>query len=121
MSIPIALAIAAATAAMIVTPAASQANPPANATPPFNSTAPRTTTTAPAIANPNDTNKTTAAPVPGANSFTKGQVETRLNDNGYSSVSGLMKDDQSVWRAKAMKSGKKVDVTVDYQGNITAQ
>ena len=58
-------------------------------------------------------------PVPGANSFTEGQARERLEDNGYTSVSPLKKDDQSIWRGTAMKAGKKVGVAVDYKGNIT--
>jgi hypothetical protein len=85
-----------------------------------NTAAPRTSTTPPAVANPSDTNKTTAAPVAGKNSFTEEQVKERLADNGYTNVSGLRKDDKSVWHGKADKSGKAVTVSVDYQGNITA-
>lgn len=81
--------------------------------------APRTTTTPPAVVDPDNTNKTTAAPVEGKNSFTEAQVTKRLNDNGYSNVTGLMKDAQSVWHANAMQGGKPVKVAVDYQGNIT--
>lgn len=81
----------------------------------------RTTTTPPAVANTSDINKTTAAPVAGKNSFTESQVMKRLEDNGYTTVSGLMKDDQSVWHGKAMKDGEPVTVAVavDYQGNVT--
>src|SRR4051812_30186230 len=37
------------------------------------------------------------APVPGANSFTESQARSRIEDAGYSNVSGLRKDDQGVW------------------------
>jgi hypothetical protein len=30
--------------------------------------------------------------------------------NGFSNVSGLRKDDSGVWRGKAMKDGKSIDV-----------
>ena len=43
----------------------------------------RTTTTPPAVANPSDTNRTTAAPVAGRNSFTEDQARKRFMDNGY--------------------------------------
>lgn len=79
----------------------------------------RDTTTPPAVTNPSDTSRTTAAPVAGKNSFTEDQARTRLQDNGYTQVSELRKDEQSIWHAKAMKSGKAVGVTLDYQGNIT--
>jgi hypothetical protein len=33
----------------------------------------------------------------------------------------LMMDDKGIWRGKASKDGKSVDVTVDFQGNINAR
>jgi zona occludens toxin (predicted ATPase) len=62
-----------------------------------------------------------SAPVAGANSFTEAQAKSRIEANGYSTVSGLMKDDKGIWRGKASKDGKSVDVTVDFQGNINAR
>ena len=53
-----------------------------------------------------------AAPVPGANSFTESQAKDRIAKAGYSDVSGLRKDDQGVWRGTATKSGKSVGVSV---------
>lgn len=76
--------------------------------------------TAPAAVATSSTNNTTAAPVPGANSFTMAQAQKRMEDQGYSQVSGLAKDANSIWRGHAMKDGKAVDVALDYQGNITA-
>lgn len=61
------------------------------------------------------------APVAGANSFTEGQAKSRLESNGYTGVSNLMKDDKGVWRGKAMHGGKQVDVSLDFQGNINAR
>jgi opacity protein-like surface antigen len=61
------------------------------------------------------------APVSGANSFTEGQAKSRIESNGYSQVSGLRKDDNGVWRGKAMKDGKSVDVSLDFQGNVFAR
>ena len=61
-----------------------------------------------------------AAPVAGANSFTMAQAQKRIEDQGYTQVSALAKDDKSIWRGHAMKNGKAVDVALDYQGNITA-
>jgi opacity protein-like surface antigen len=72
----------------------------------------------PAIVTPNSPNNSTA-PAEGANSFTEGQAKSRLESNGFSGVSGLAKDGQGVWRGKAMRAGQSVDVSVDYQGNIT--
>ena len=60
-------------------------------------------------------------PVAGANSFTEGQAKSRIETGGYSNVTALKKDDQGVWRAKAMKDGKSVDVSLDFQGNVVAR
>ncbi len=61
------------------------------------------------------------APAAGANSFTEGQAKSRIEGHGYASVSGLRKDDQGVWRGTAMKDGKSVSVSLDFQGNVTAR
>lgn len=61
------------------------------------------------------------APVAGANSFTQGQAKSRIEANGYANVRDLRKDKQGVWRGKAMKDGKSVSVSLDFQGNVTAQ
>ena len=74
-----------------------------------------TTSPTPAPNAPADAN----APLPGANSFTEGQAKSRLEANGYSSVSELKKDDNGVWKGTATHSGAKVNVSVDYRGNIT--
>jgi len=91
-------------------------------------TATAPTTTAPATTAPAATSSTTshstastAAPVAGANSFTESQAKSRIEAAGYSDVSGLAKDTNGVWRGKAAKAGKNVDVALDYQGNITAR
>lgn len=60
----------------------------------------------------------TNAPLPGANSFTEGQAKSRLEANGYTAVTGLKKDDNGVWKGSAMSAGAKVNVSVDYRGNI---
>jgi hypothetical protein len=73
-----------------------------------------TTSPAPAPA-PADAN----APLPGANSFTEGQAKSRLEANGYTDVTGLKKDDNGVWKGMATHTGAKVNVSVDYRGNVT--
>ena len=70
----------------------------------------------PAVSTPHTTNP--AAPVEGANSFTEGQAKSRIEANGFSNVSGLTKDNRGIWRGKASKDGKQVDVTLDFQGNV---
>jgi hypothetical protein len=61
------------------------------------------------------------APVTGANSFTEGQAKSRIESSGYGNVTNLKKDDNGVWRGKAQKDGKSVDVSLDFQGNVVAR
>ncbi len=74
----------------------------------------------PAVNSPNSP-PNPGAPAAGANSFTEGQAKSRIETNGFSDVSGLAKDDSGVWRGKAKKDGKAVDVSVDFQGNVTSR
>lgn len=73
----------------------------------------------PAVATPNETNPD--APVEGANSFTEEQARDRMIEAGYADVTELKLDDKGVWQGKAMKDGKSVAVSLDYQGNIVAK
>lgn len=57
----------------------------------------------------------------GANSFTEGQARSRLEGAGLMNVTDLAKDDQGIWRGKAMRNGQNVTVGFDYKGNIAAQ
>ncbi len=57
----------------------------------------------------------------GRNSFTRGQASKRLAGAGFSTITDLKKDDQGIWRGKAMKDGASVTVGFDYKGNIGAQ
>jgi hypothetical protein len=61
------------------------------------------------------------APVAGSNSFTEGQAKARIESRGYSNVTNLTKDDTGIWRGKAQKDQKSLDVSLDFQGNVTAQ
>ena len=61
------------------------------------------------------------APVAGANSFTEGEARSRIESRGFAQVSGLKLDSEGVWRATANKDGKRVNVALDYQGNVVAQ
>ena len=121
---------AAAMLALVASPVLAQTTPakPLPATPP--------SVTAPSAATPSVPNTTTpgtvlrpstadtpmkavpGAPLAGANSFTESQAKARIEANGFSNVSGLKKDDGSIWRGTAMKDGKSVSVALDYQGNI---
>jgi len=70
--------------------------------------------------NTSDSKNRTAAmgPVKGSNSFTEGEAQSRIQDKGFSKVSGLKKDDDGIWRGRAMMGGQQVDVALDYQGNV---
>jgi len=92
---------------LLVAPAVAQ-NPPAQKGPGNN-----------AVNSPNTNNANT--PVAGANSSTEGQAKSRIESSGFANVSGLKKDDQGVWRGKAQKDGKSVDVSLDFQGNVIAR
>ncbi len=63
-------------------------------------------------------NRQTGMPVKGSDSFTEGQAKSRIEAMGFTNVSDLTKDDNGVWRGHAMKAGKTVDVSLDYQGNV---
>ena len=62
-----------------------------------------------------------AAPADGRNSFTESQARGRITKAGYSGVSKLTKDSTGVWRGTAMHRGKKVQVGLDYKGNVTTR
>ena len=80
-----------------------------------------TSATPPAVSTSNSESKTTAAPVPGKNSFTEAEAKKRLESFGYTGVSALQQDAQSIWRGTAMKGGQQTAVALDYQGNIVSQ
>ena len=65
-----------------------------------------------------DTNE---APTAGANSFTKGQAESRIKKAGYANVTGLAKDKDGLWHAQATKDGKQTNVSLDFKGDVNAQ
>ena len=73
-----------------------------------------------AINSSNSDNRQVTNPVAGRNSFTEGEARSRIEKMGFSNVSNLAKDDNGVWRGKAMKDGRQVDVSLDYQGNVVA-
>jgi hypothetical protein len=77
-------------------------------------TAAPSTSTPPAAA----PNSAPGAPFAGANSFTQGQAQARIEQLGYTDVNGLEKDADGIWRASATKDGKTQNVSVDFRGNI---
>ncbi len=60
-------------------------------------------------------------PAKGANSFTMRQARGRITKKGYTSVSGLKKDHDGVWRGMGTKDGQPVQVWLDYKGNVGQQ
>jgi putative membrane protein len=73
----------------------------------------------PAVKSPSANNP--AAPIPGANSFTEGQAKSKIESQGYTNVSGLKKDNNGIWTGSATKGGNKVNVRLDFQGNVTTK
>ena len=71
----------------------------------------------PVVKNP--TVHTTAMAAKGRNSFTEAQAQGRITKNGFTSVSKLVKNDNGVWQGTAMKAGARVNVALDYKGNVT--
>jgi hypothetical protein len=57
----------------------------------------------------------------GATSFTKEQAKKRLEEAGFSHVTGLVKDSDGLWQARAMHGGQWVKAAVDYKGNVAAR
>lgn len=62
-----------------------------------------------------------AAPAKGHSSFTEAQAKGRLTKAGYTDISDLKGTKNGAWQGMAMKDGKKVTVTLDYKGNVTAR
>ena len=62
---------------------------------------------------------TTTTSADGANSFTEAQARHRLMKAGYTHVSQLTKDDAGVWRGTARKHRARVNVGLDYKGDIS--
>ena len=71
-----------------------------------------------AVNTQNSPNRMVDAPVKGANSFTEGEAKSRIEKMGFANVTNLKKDEDGVWRGHAMKNGQRVDVALDYQGNV---
>jgi hypothetical protein len=60
--------------------------------------------------------------LPGSESLDEDQAKMRIEAKGYLDVSGLEKDSRGIWRGQAtMKDGRRVDVTLDLEGNIYSE
>ena len=68
-----------------------------------------------------DANTMDASQSPGSNSFTEMQARGHIENAGYSDVTALTKTANGMWTGKAMKSGKSVNVTVDFKGAVSAK
>ncbi|MDO6414331.1 hypothetical protein Q4F19_08045 [Sphingomonas sp. BIUV-7] len=55
----------------------------------------------------------------GRNSFTESQARGRIEKAGYANVGKLAKNKNGVWQGMASKDGGKVNVGLDYKGNVT--
>jgi len=62
---------------------------------------------------------TTAVAAKGRNSFTEAQARGRIEKAGYANVGKLAKNENGVWQGMATKDGGKVNVALDYKGNVT--
>ena len=112
------LAILSALATAAVAQSSNQQTPGSSVTRPMNSS----DSSNPAVTHkPADSPQTTGAVEPGANSFTEAQARSRIEAQGFSNISELSKDDQGVWRGKAQRDGKSIDVAIDYKGTVQAQ
>lgn len=52
--------------------------------------------------------------------ITEDQAKSQIVAKGYSSVTGLRRDAKGTWSGKAVKDGSPVNVTLDSNGNVTA-
>jgi len=73
----------------------------------------------PAVTTPGDKNPD--APVQGENSFTEDQAKSRIEEAGFRGVMDLKLGEDGIWNASAMKGADKVQVQLDYQGNVTTK
>jgi hypothetical protein len=61
------------------------------------------------------------SPSAGASSFTQEQARERIVAQGYTDPSALTQAADGTWSGQATRNGQTVQVTVDYQGNVTPQ
>jgi hypothetical protein len=73
----------------------------------------------PAMKSPD--NMTQAPLAKGKNSFNKAQAVARMHSAGYKHVMGLTKDTDGLWHAHAMYKGQRVNVALDYKGNVASE
>lgn len=54
----------------------------------------------------------------GHNSFTEAQARDRLEKAGYTDIGKLTKNRNGIWQGSANKDGQKVNIGLDYKGNV---
>ncbi len=64
---------------------------------------------------------TVATPARGHSSFTESQARGRIAKAGFTRITGLHKNDDGVWQARAMKRRHAVTVMLDFKGNVTSR
>jgi hypothetical protein len=79
-----------------------------------------TTTTPTSQPSPSPSPKAATTPQAALRAFTEDQAKSQIEAKGYSRVSGLRKDAKGIWRGKAEKNGLPVNVTLDVNGEVTA-
>lgn len=75
----------------------------------------------PAVAQAPAPTNNAAAPLSGANSFAEPQARRLIESRGFSDVSPLVNDRQGIWHGTARSGATKVQVSVDYKGNVSAR
>ena len=55
----------------------------------------------------------------GHNSFTEAQARGRIEKAGYTDVGKLTKNRNGIWQGSASKGGQKVNIGLDYKGNVS--
>jgi hypothetical protein len=104
--------------AALATALGSAANAQTTAPPAAAPSAPAPSAMPPAAMTPAAPSADPGAPLSGANSFTEAQAKSRIEQLGYTNITGLSKDVNGVWRGKASKSGQVQDVALDFRGNV---
>jgi hypothetical protein len=81
-----------------------------------------TTTTPPPYSAPQtSTQAPTGSQSSAGGAITMDQAKSRIEEAGYSSVSGLRKEPKGAWRANAVKDGQPMTVTLDANGTVVAK
>ena len=63
------------------------------------------------------------APTPyaGANNLAESEARVRIGEYGYTGITGLSEDAQSVWHGQAMLNGNPVNIALDTRGNVVIE